>query len=147
MGIWEVILLNKKWEQDLTATLIYIPGLRLMKWPSKWSSKRTEFWVSFLLIWFTKRFNCFLRSGFLMGKWKVTIITLLASFKFSSGIFITQCSANMLQTKNSTRKKDNNQNSMAEKYFFSYKKKSCSRLVPVWSSTITNIFTFPWLLT
>ena len=26
MEIWEVTLLNKKWEQDLTANLIYIPG-------------------------------------------------------------------------------------------------------------------------
>ena len=25
MGIWEVTLLNKKWKQDLTATLIYKP--------------------------------------------------------------------------------------------------------------------------
>ena len=25
MGIWEVTLSNKKWKQDLTATLIYIP--------------------------------------------------------------------------------------------------------------------------
>ena len=28
----------------------------------------------------------------------------------------------MLQTKKNTRKKDNNQNSMVEKYFFGYKK-------------------------
>ena len=66
-----------------------------------------------------------------MGKWKVPIITLLASFKFSNGIFINYYSANMLQTKKITHKKDNNQNSMVEKYFFGYKKKSSSRLVPV----------------
>ena len=56
-----------------------------------------------------------------MGTWKVAIITLLASFKFS-GVFINHCSANMLQTKESTHKKDNNQNSKVEKYFFDYKK-------------------------
>ena len=59
--------------------------------------------------------------GFSMGTWKVAIITLLASFKFS-GVFINHCSANMLQTKESTHKKDNNQNSVVEKYFFDYKK-------------------------
>ena len=57
-----------------------------------------------------------------MGKWKVPVITFRASFKFSSDIFINHCSANMLQTKKNTRKKDNNQNSMVEKYFFGYKK-------------------------
>ena len=125
MGISEVTLLNKKWEQDLTANLIYIPGwhtwVRLMKWSSKWSSKRTAFCVGFILFWFTKQFHCLLWSGFSMGTWKVAIITLLASFKFS-GVFINHCSANMLQTKESTHKKDNNQNSVVEKYFFDYKK-------------------------
>ena len=57
-----------------------------------------------------------------MGKWKVAIITLLATFKFSGGIFIKHCSANMLQTKENTHKKDNNQSSAVGKYFFDYKK-------------------------
>ena len=103
MGISEVTLLIKKWEQDLTANLIYIPGwhtwVRFMKWSSKWSSKRATFCVGFILIWFTKQFHCLLGSGFSMGKCKVAIITLLACFKFSGCVFINHCSANMLQTK------------------------------------------------
>ena len=38
MGIWEVTLLNKKWEQDLTANLIYIPGC---DW---WNDLQNEAW-------------------------------------------------------------------------------------------------------
>ena len=63
-----------------------------------------------------------------MGKWEVAIITLLVSFKFSSGIF-NHCSANMLQTKETPIRKtiiiriDN--------ISLVIKKKSSSCLVPV----------------
>ena len=56
-----------------------------------------------------------------MRKLKVSVITLLVRFKFLVGIFINHCLGNMLKTKK-TDKKDNNQSSMVEKYFFVYKK-------------------------
>ena len=97
MEIWEVTLLNRKWEQDLLLiSFTYLGAIDKMTF--KMRLKKDKFCVGFLIIRFTKQFHYLLRSGFLMGKWKVPIITLLASFKFSSGIFINHCSANMLQT-------------------------------------------------
>lgn len=62
-----------------------------------------------------------------MGKWKVAIffgliiITLIASFAFSNGIFINHCFANKPKTKERAKIKTVIKNRMVEKYIFGYK--------------------------
>ena len=98
MGIWVVYLLNKKWEEDLTATLNYITGC---DW---WNALQNESAKDKLLRrlsinWIYKTIALFIEVRFFDGKVKVAIITFLANFKFSIGIFINHFSANTLQTK------------------------------------------------
>ena len=75
-----------------------------------------------------KMISHLLRSGFLMKKvescnfFRLIIFTLIACFTFSSGILINYCLANKPKTKEKPIKKDDNQNPIVEKYFFSYKK-------------------------
>ena len=120
MGILVVSLLNENWEEDLTATWNYITGC---DW---WSVLQNESIKDKLLRRFPNNSICktiplFIEVRFFDGKLKVPIITFLANFKFSIGIFINNFSANMLQRKKNTHKKDNNQNSMVEKYFLGCK--------------------------
>ena len=57
-----------------------------------------------------------------MGKWNVPIITLLASLNFRVASLLTIARLICCKRKKNTHKKENNQNSMVEKYFFGYKK-------------------------